>query len=251
MNHILSLCHSFNCSDLNGFLEKYLMIAGPYYINLEHRTDRDDLVKGEFSRLGFCGTRVEAISNKDGSLGCLYSHLKILNMPYVPNTLLETDDETVINMNANPKPTATWVCEDDIQFLVDRVTLDLYIKEFMESDADILCLGYGSRKDEPYSAHLLRSYDLQTTSSYIIKDKFKGVLKQFWASITLCKDHNLKHPLRAEFDKLKVHKGDFWCADQCWKILQQSYVFVIPKTRCIKQRGGYSDIEKQYVDYGC
>jgi hypothetical protein len=226
------------------------MITGPYYINLEHRTDRNDLVKGEFSRLGFRGIRIPAISNTDGALGCLDSHVKILNMPYIPNTLLETDDETVINMNAGPKPTATWVCEDDVQFLVDRQTLDLYIKEFMESDADILCLGYGSRKDEPYSPHLMRSYDLQTTSSYIIKDKFKNSLKDLWATVSVCKHNNINHPLMSSFKKLKVNKGDFWCADQCWKILQQSHVFVIPKTRCLKQRGGFSDIEKQYVDYG-
>lgn len=226
------------------------MIAGPYYINLDHRTDRMDLVRNEFNRLGFCGIRISAISNTNGALGCIDSHVSILNLRYVPNTILETDDETIINMNATPKPTATWVCEDDIQFLVDRPTLELYIKEFMESDADILCLGYGSRKDEPYSANLMRSYDLQTTSSYIVKNKFKGTLKDLWSTVSACKHSNIDHPLRPDFNKLKVHKGDFWCADQCWKILQQSHVFVIPKIRCIKQRGGFSDIEKQYVDYG-
>ena len=231
-------------------LENYPMIAGPYYINLDHRTDRKDIIRNEFSRLGFCGIRISAVSNTDGALGCIDSHVKILSSAPAYTPVLEGEDETVINMIIGPKPTATWVCEDDIQFLVDRPTLELYIKEFMESDADILCLGYGSRKDEPYSAHLMRSYDLQTTSSYIVKNKFKSTLKDLWSTVSACKHSNIKHPLQSDFKKLKVHKGDFWCADQCWKILQQSHVFVIPKTRCIKQRGGYSDIEKQYVDYG-
>lgn len=226
------------------------MIAGPYYINLNHRTDRKELIKQEFKNLGLTPIRVPAIFNEDGAAGCMDSHVSILNKPYMSNTISETNEETVINMFSGPKPTATWICEDDMQFLVDRPILDIYIKEFMESDADILCLGYASRKEEPYSNHLMRSYDLQTTSSYIIKDKFKGTLKDLWATVSVCKRNNIDHPLRPDFTKLNVNKGDFWHADQCWKILQQSHVFVIPKTRCVKQRAGFSDLEKRFVDYG-
>lgn len=225
------------------------MISGPYYINLEHRTDRKELVKQEFSRLGFSGIRIPAIFNEDGATGCMDSHVSILNRPHI-QSILQTDEEIVINMNAYPKPTATWICEDDMQFLVDRPTLDVYIREFIESDADILCLGYASRKDEPYSKHLMRSYDLQTTSSYIIKDKFKNALKDLWATVAVCKRNKIDHPLRPGFFRLDVNKGDFWHADQCWKLLQQSHVFVIPKTRCVKQRAGFSDLEKRFVDYG-
>jgi len=226
------------------------MISGPYYINLDHRTDRKELIKQEFSRLGLTGIRVPAISDADGALGCMESHaLALRSFPAVP-PIKDNEEEVVIDMNAAPKPIATWICEDDVQFIVDRSTLDIYIREFMESDADILCLGYASRNEQPYSQNLLRSFDLQTTSSYIVKNAFKEKLQLFWATVAVCRRNNVEHPLISDFFNLGVHKGDFWSADQCWKLLQQPYVFVIPKTRCVIQRAGYSDIEKQYVNYG-
>jgi len=226
------------------------MISGPYYINLDHRTDRKELIKQEFYRLGLTGTRFPAISNTDGALGCMDSHALALRSFPEPPPIQDTEEEVVIDMDAGPKPLATWVCEDDVQFLVNRQTLDLYIREFMESDADILCLGYASRKDQPYSQNLLRSFDLQTTSCYIVKNSFKDQLQLFWSTVSVCKRNNIEHPLICDYNKLDVNKGDFWSADQCWKLLQQSHVFVIPAIRCVIQRAGYSDIEKKFVNYG-
>ena len=226
------------------------MISGPYYINLDHRTDRRELVKQEFYRMGFTGSRFPAISNDDGELGCLESHAMALRAFPTQPPIQDHGEEVVIDMNAGPKPLATWICEDDVKFVVDRPTLDIYIREFMESDADILCLGYASRRGESYSNNLLRSVDLQTTSSYIVKESFKSTLQNFWSTVAVCKRNNIDHPLRSDYDNLDVNKGNFWCADQCWKLLQQSHVFVIPAVHCVVQRAGYSDIEKKFVNYG-
>ena len=208
------------------------MISGPYYINLDHRTDRREQAEAEFKRLGIDSSeRFPAFYHTDGATGCMKSHIMAI------------EDDPV-------KVDATWICEDDIQILVDRPTLDLYIKEFMESDADILCLGGASRKHEDFSPNLLRSFDLQTTSSYIVKQKIKDALLTLWKTILNCRLYKIENPYKEQFDKLTVNKGDPLALDMSWKILQQSHIFVIPKTKCIIQRAGYSDIEKQFVNYG-
>jgi len=208
------------------------MISGPYYINLDHRTDRRQQVEAEFKRLGIdSAIRFPAFYHTDGATGCMKSHIMAID-------------------NDPLKVEATWICEDDIQILIDRPSLDLYIKEFMESDADILCLGGASRRHEYYSINLLRSFDLQTTSSYIVKDKFKDALLRLWNETLNCRLYNTENPYKEQFNALNVNKGDPLVLDMCWKILQQSHVFVIPKTKCIIQRAGYSDIEKQFVNYG-
>jgi GR25 family glycosyltransferase involved in LPS biosynthesis len=208
------------------------MTSGPFYINLDSRTDRKEETETEFKRLDLGPvTRIPAVCTPDnGAIGCLISHINLL--------------ESQLN-----EPTATFVCEDDVQFLVDNDTLNLHIDEFMKSDADILCLGYNSHNHSDYSSNLMRSHDLQTTSCYIIKPAFRRTLYDFWKSVLDCIRKNTEHPLKSTFMIIPVIHGDFEVADQCWKLLQQSHTFVIPKIRCAHQRGSYSDIMKCYTAY--
>jgi len=210
------------------------MIYGPYYINLDKRIDRKELIEKEFERLGFQATRFSAIEHQDGATGCLESHLALL---------LFTSLESMSN-------NITFICEDDIQFIEERGTLDFFINEFIHSDADILCLGNLSRKQEYYSSYLNRSYDLQTTSCYLIKDSFKPKLIELWSSVLKCRYSNEQHPLEDTYNKLSTAvPGSFLIADQCWKVLQQTHTFTIPNFRVALQRAGYSDIAKIYIDY--
>jgi hypothetical protein len=209
------------------------MISGPHYINLDHRIDRKILVEEEFRKLNIDSfVRFPAIyMPNDGISGCLSSHVKLLESA-------PTDGD------------ALWICEDDVEFKVNRLTLDSHIKEFMESDADILCLGFANRIHKEYSNILYRTYDTQTTSSYIVKPKFRKVLHDFWKSVLESRQSGLEHEAKRIYASLPIHNPHYDCADQCWKVLQQSYVFVIPKTRCLIQRVGYSDIEHRIVNYG-
>jgi GR25 family glycosyltransferase involved in LPS biosynthesis len=203
----------------------------PYYINLDQRQDRKVLVEKEFERMDIKNAiRVSAIYNSNGAIGCLESHIKILENYEVDSQLL-------------------WICEDDIKFCVDRTILDEHIKEFVASSADIMCLGYNSYEDSEYSERFLRSVRTQTTSSYIIKSGFRKILLEFWKSILYSMKTGEDHPMRSEFDKINKRNDAFLVADQSWKILQKDYIFLIPKTRIIIQRGGYSDIEHRYVNY--
>jgi len=204
----------------------------PYYINLDFRLDRKFLLEREFAKMNIKPVRFPAILHKDGLTGCLMSHIKVLESCEVDSDIL-------------------WVCEDDVEFLVDRPSLDKYIKLFLDSSADILCLGYNSRNNKPYSDGLLRTRDTQTTSSYIIKKNFRKVLVSFWKELLLCIESGKTHPLEKLYIKLDIHKGPFYALDQGWKVLQQNYIFVIPDQRVLIQRPGFSDILNKSVNYKC
>jgi len=206
----------------------------PYYINLDYRLDRKILVEREFSNLDIECIRIPAILHTDGAIGCLKSHIKVL----------ETCD---------PDAEYLWVCEDDLEFLVSRVELNKSIDAFIKSEGDILCLAFNSRKQSKYSDGFLRTTDNQTTSCYIVKRKFRLVLLDFWKSLLNSIETNTIHPLMDIYTKLDVHKGEnvFNAADQAWKVLQKDYIFLIPEKRIAKQRSGYSDIEQKSVNYRC
>lgn len=213
------------------------MISGPYVINLEHRTDRwSSIVKG-FSAKNITPLRIDAIYRKgDGATGCLESHIKAL--------------KASANTKGKAEAVATWVCEDDCIFLVDKAALDTVISSFMASDAKVLCLGYNSRKDVPYNTVFRRTLDNQTCTSYIVKESFRNHLIKFWESVLVCRKAKTKHIYKDIYTNLKVHQAEYECTDQCWKVLQQDHIFVIPHIRCAIQKASYSDIEEEHVDYG-
>lgn len=204
----------------------------PYYINLDCRLDRKILVEREFSKLNIEYIRIPAIYHIDGLTGCLKSHIKVL----------ETCDIEAEYL---------WVCEDDLEFLVSRDELNKSIDAFMKSDGDILCLGFNSMKHSKFSDGFLRTTDNQTTSSYLVKRKFRKVLLDLWKSLLNSIETNIEHPLKNKYLKLDIRKYNFNALDQVWKLLQKDYIFLIPERRIAKQRSGYSDILKQSVNYGC
>lgn len=210
-----------------------IIMYSPFYINIDHRTDRKECIEEEFKRLNIeTYLRIPAIYiPENGAKGCLASHIKVLE-------------------TASLNDEAIWVCEDDIEFKVDRDTLDAHIKEFMESDADILCLGYNSINEIEYSPLLYHTKDVQTTSCYIIKNKFRNILLEFWRSLYISIESGIEHDSKQIYVNLEIFKNLYETCDQSWKVLQQSYIFVIPKIRCVIQRSSYSDIENRIVDYG-
>jgi GR25 family glycosyltransferase involved in LPS biosynthesis len=201
----------------------------PHVINIEYRTDRFDAIQKEFDRLHLPYTRVDAIYNKhDGALGCLESHIKALRM-------------------AQNQP--IWICEDDCKFLVERHVIDSILETFLNSDAEVLLLGYSDRKHIDYNDVLYRTFDCQTASSYIVKPSFQNKLIDLWESVAVCRKIKVEHPLYRKYMSLPLWRGDYYFNDQSWKVLQQDHIFVIPKERCVIQRESYSDIEHKIVNY--
>lgn len=206
-------------------------MEGPFVINLDHRTDRLEKVQNEFKKMGIVCTRWPATHNVErGWLGCLKSHTFILRAHF------DSD-----------KP--LWICEDDAEFLCNRETLLTYIANFLESPAEALCLGFSSYAHIYYSDLFFRSTSCQTASCYIIKPPIIKRLCLLFESVIACIEKGEKHP-EEEVYKTLVHAPDFYCADQCWKLLQQDSIWLIPNQRLVRQAAGYSDIEKMTVFYG-
>jgi hypothetical protein len=209
-------------------------LSGPYIINLEHRIDRWKQVSEQFNRLNIKPVRIDAVYNKkDGATGCLESHIKALSL-------------------IKPNTKAIWICEDDCQFIVDKTTLEKTITSFLntENNVKVLCLGYNSRQSCDFDKVFDRTTDNQTCTCYIVKTDFVETLRNLWTSVLAHRKNKTEDPLKSKYNSLNIHKSEYECTDQCWKLLQQDYVFLIPKVRCAIQTPSYSDIEKEEVDYG-
>jgi GR25 family glycosyltransferase involved in LPS biosynthesis len=206
-------------------------MQGPFVINLEHRTDRWENVTKEFGRIGIKPQRWPATyDSARGFLGCLKSHTALLK---------HLCDSTV----------PVWICEDDIEFLCSAEQVVPYIQGFLKSPAEVLCLGFNSYKQVEYNEQFHRTLSCQTTSSYIVKPTMIKRLYDLYESVVDCIENNKKHPME-DFYKTLVHVPDFYCPDQCWKILQQDSLWLIPNKRVLRQAESYSDIEKKVVSYG-
>ena len=208
-------------------------IDGPYVINLDHRGDRWDQVQREFAKGGVgAPIRFPAIYTPgDGATGCLASHLG------------------AISKGGAYRP--IWICEDDICFLESGAVVTAYIDAFLQSDADVLCLGFADYKHVDYDDNFYRTVDCQTASCYIVKPRAMAELRDLWQGVLSCRQMKTTHPLEDDYKRLPIHNPDFYWNDQSWKLLQQKFTFVIPKRRCVYQRESYSDIEQCVVNYRC
>lgn len=197
-----------------------LQLSDIYYINLEHRQDRNKEVIQEFNRIGLDNfTRLNAFKKTNGALGCAISHRTILK-----------------NWTAN-NSRLLMVCEDDIVFNCSLKELEELVREFSnDKSLDILCLSYNNFNEAPYNDYFNLTSDTQTTGCYIVKPHMKkALIDNFSLSITM---------LEAGVDnQYKV------AIDKVWKLLQKKYNFVIPKKRFAYQRESFSDIENRVVDY--
>jgi GR25 family glycosyltransferase involved in LPS biosynthesis len=105
------------------------------YINLDKRVDRDNEIKVEFNRLEIPAdkiTRLTAIENKVGAIGCTMSHIRALQM--IQNNTWER----------------VLILEDDFMFLVDKETLETQCKLFFEyvKEYDICLYEYPDKTNQ-------------------------------------------------------------------------------------------------------
>ena len=208
-------------------------ISGPYVINLPHRKDRWSQFSKQAHELKLNPIRFNGVYHKDGATGCLKAHI---------NALKQWSGEDAI-----------WICEDDCEFKVNAEVIHKTIGAFMKSPGDVLCLGYNSYNQKHYNKTFDRTFNCQTATCYIIKSHMVQKILDI-------REHVLSHrlagttsPLKSIFRNLKIFKGkkvpEFERNDQCWKLLQQDFIFLIPKVRCAIQKKSFSDIEKKQVDY--
>jgi len=183
-----------------------------HVINLQKRRDRLAAINANFSAFRIPYVRFEAIEDKNGALGCAKSHVAVLR------EFLQDNDEFL------------YVAEDDAKILTD---IHPYIAEFAKSDADVLLLGFNTRRTVPYSPVFSRAYECYTTSFYVAKRHAVPRILACFEKSVLDLENKIVNPV-----------------DVAWHGLQKELVFVIPKKRVVVQAAGYSDIEKKYVNYG-
>lgn len=211
---ILSYLYSFRRINI------YDMLDNNYYINLDHRTDRNESTIHELSKLGIKNPhRFSAIKKDNGAIGCFMSHLEVLksvrnrNLPYVT------------------------IFEDDILFLEPKETLEK-LDRIVNSDIEWDVILLGGNNYPPYqkiNEGCIKVNNCQTTTAYIVKQSYYDTLINHW---------------QKGLDKL-IETNDHrkYALDQYWKILQKKDNFILITPINVVQKESYSDIERTNVNY--
>ena len=125
---------------------------------------------------------------------------------------------------------ALLICEDDVEFLVDKETLSLAIEEFLQNpDLDVLAL-YGKPRGGSYriSDKLRIVVGLVGTVCYVVKPHMVDVIGSLFTE-----------------GVVDLHKGKRkGKSDILWNRLQaKKYFFAAPIGKYARNREGFSDIE--------
>lgn len=192
------------------------------YINLEHRTDRNEEVQHELRKLGLDdrAERFNAISMKDGRVGCTMSHIKCLE-----------------DAKKNQLPHLL-IIEDDIQFL-NPVLFSKQITNFLESSNSwdvILLAGNNMPPHIQVCDSAVKVTRCQTTTGYLVNGHYYDTLiKNMREGLSLLMRNPTNH----------FH----YAVDKFWFSLQQTDKWFLITPLSVTQRAGYSDIEKRPTDF--
>lgn len=196
-------------------------VKNSFYINLLHRTDRNEHVTEQLNNIGITATRFNAINMDNGAIGCSMSHLKILQEAH-KNKL----DHVLI-------------VEDDITFLqpeVFKTQINRFFK-LHENNWDVILLAGNNMP--PFiniDDTCVKVSRCQTTTGYLVNEHYINKLAQ---NIKMGLTNLLNNPK----DKFK------FAIDKFWFLLQNSdkWYLIVPLT--VVQYEDYSDIEKKVTNY--
>ena len=195
-----------------------------YYINLDHRTDRNNDFLNEMNKVNFPSNkikRISAIKNNNGVLGCSNSHIKTLK------DFVSSSHNICI------------IFEDDFEFIVTEETFKNQLQNIFNNNIifDVICLSanINSLKNTEYD-FLKKIIDAQTTSGYIITKSF---------AINYLLENFIIGKYLLENNPILEYK---YAIDQYWKLLQPSSNWYLFHPKIGKQKESYSDIRKQIVN---
>jgi glycosyl transferase family 25 len=203
-------------SKIHQYIDKVI------YINLDKRTDRRLEFETQAELYGISYERFSAIPHSFGIVGCTMSHRDIYRL---------AKKQGYRNI---------LIFEDDFEFLVSPTEFENEIIQLFESntDFDVCMLAYNLKEYSPcQSPHLLRVFEAQTASAYIVNMQYYDVLAQLYDCAIPLLEKTRHHWLYAN--------------DQAWKALQSMNRWYCTKTRIGKQRDGFSDNAQEYVSYQC
>jgi hypothetical protein len=215
-----------NISDNNNNWSNYIDVI--YYINLDHRSDRDQLFLQEMSRMNVPKDKIVRISGvykkNQGNLGCSASHIIALTK------FQESSFNNCI------------IFEDDFEFTKNLNPINKAFEEFFTNiiDWNVCCLSANIIYQENIGyKYINKITNTQTTSGYMVNKKYNNVLLENYKEGY---DLLLKSYDKGKSDQIQ---GPY-CLDQYWKKLQHNNWFVFnPKLG--KQRNSDSDIQGGFV----
>lgn len=191
-----------------------------YYINLEHRKDRNEETLKELKSFGIHNPiRFNAIKDDIGMIGCGKSHLEVLklarenNLPHV------------------------LIIEDDIKFLDPDLT-NKTLNNILNSGLNWNVIILGGNNYEPYTKineDCIKVENCQTTTAYLVKQSYYDTLINHW-------EEGLSKLIETK-DEPK------YALDQYWKQLQKQDTFLLLNPLKVVQRESYSDIQKGNMNY--
>jgi GR25 family glycosyltransferase involved in LPS biosynthesis len=190
-----------------------------FYINLNRRTDRRELVEEEFKRIGLEVERFPAVEYTPGAIGCNLSHIEVLKLAK------SRGYESVM------------IFEDDFEFLISKEEWNQQISR-LPTSYDVVMLSYNLLQSTPHDETFVRVQEVQTTSGYIVQSRFYDTLITRWEEGT-----------RLFKENPEVHW--IYILDQYWKALQPSAEWYAFKQRIGQQRAGFSDLAGEFVEYRC
>ena len=211
---ILSYLYSFRRINIYDILDNH------YYINLDHRKDRNESAIQELSKIGIKNPhRFSAIKKDNGAIGCFMSHLEVLKsarnkrLPYVT------------------------IFEDDVLFLEPKETLEK-LDRIVNSDIEWDVILLGGNNYPPYqkiNEDCIKINNCQCCTAYIVKQSYYDTLINHW---------------QKGLDKLIETKDvPKYALDIYWKILQKKDNFILITPLNVVQKESYSDIERTNVNY--
>ena len=184
------------------------------YINLDHRTDRNEHMKHMTHTFGDKVSRFSAVKTPYGLIGCCISHIMILKdaIEHNYNNILVLEDDAMWNN-----------FEQGYQLL----------RNLASNPYDVILLG-GSFVD--YNKDTYKLHSAKTTTGYLVnKHYMRTLLSNFEEGLSyLIKDYSIF------FD---------YALDAYWNRLQQKDNWFIVQPPLVYQKPSYSDICNAQVDY--
>lgn len=193
------------------------MFEDAYYINLDRRPDRREEMETELLKLGISATRFPAIDMEYGPTGCILSHLAVIK---------DARDRGLKSV---------LIFEDDFTSTVSREVFDQTLERAKLHPCDVLMFAYNATIPESVNDVVIRLIDAQAPSAYI-------VYASIYDSLISCYEYHAS--LLESTRQHWIHMND-----QCWKSLQQPYLFLGTHPKLGKQRAGFSDNTKSFCNY--
>lgn len=200
-----------------------------YYINLQHRPDRNESIINELKKTNIKPEKINRINGiyleNFGSLGCSKSHILALE------EFIKTPDEIQNCI----------IFEDDFIFIKNQDEINKLINDFLNNINEYDILFLSANIQEAYYteySYLIKIIRTQTLSGYCVTKKFAPILLD-------------NYKFGAKILEETGHKLDKYCVDTYInELTPYSNLYSLFPTIGI-QKESYSDIVKQIVNYYC